>query len=46
MCGLDVTEKTHLSNEEINELLECIRSSTNKYITDYIKNELICFLKA
>lgn len=46
MCGLDVTEKTHLSNEEINELLECIRSSTNKYITDYIKNELICFFES
>lgn len=45
MCGLDVTEKIHLGNSEIDELLNCIKLSTNKYITDSIKNELICLFE-
>lgn len=45
MCGLDVTEKTYLSSSEINDLLKSIKASTNKYITEYVKNELICLFE-
>lgn len=45
MCGLDVTEKAQLSGSEIDDLLNCIKSSANKYITENFKDELICFFE-
>lgn len=46
MCGLDVTEKSYLSSSEIDDLLNCIKSSANKYITEYVKDELICLFES
>lgn len=46
MCGLDVTEKAQLSGSEIDDLLNCIKSSANEYITENFKDELICFFES
>lgn len=44
MCGLDVTEKVHLNDNEIEELLNCIKLS-KKCITASVKDELICLFE-